>query len=44
MSRFDEDDDVEAYRRAVNRIVAITLDPEASARFLADVASRLERT
>jgi transcriptional regulator with XRE-family HTH domain len=38
-----EEGDVDAYRRAVDRIMRIALDPESSTKFLASLANRLER-
>jgi transcriptional regulator with XRE-family HTH domain len=38
-----EDDDVNAYRRAIDRITGVAISPEASARFIADVRERMEK-
>lgn len=39
-----QDDDVTAYRRAVDRIFAVSSNPDASANYIADVRKRMERT
>lgn len=38
-----EEGDVAAYRRAVDRIMRITLDPDSSIKFLAGLSNRLEK-
>lgn len=39
-----QDDDVTAYRRAVDWIVEVSSNPDVSANFIADVRKRMERT
>jgi hypothetical protein len=38
-----EDGDVDTYKRAVNRIVEITLQPDVSLNFIADLCNRMEK-
>lgn len=38
-----EDDDVNAYRRAIDRITGVAISPDASARLIADVRERMEK-
>ncbi|TDP93826.1 helix-turn-helix domain-containing protein [Labedaea rhizosphaerae] len=38
-----EDEDVHAYKRAVDRIYPVSLPPEASARFIKDLLKRMEK-
>jgi transcriptional regulator with XRE-family HTH domain len=39
-----EDDDVTAYKRAIDRILAVSMKPDSSANFIADAKKRMERT
>lgn len=42
MLMLHEEGDVDAYRRAVDRIMRVSFNPDASARFLVDLSNRLE--
>ncbi|MGB3442271.1 MAG: Scr1 family TA system antitoxin-like transcriptional regulator [Actinophytocola sp.] len=39
-----EDEDVVAYKRAIDRVLAVSLKPDSSASFIADAKNRMERT